>query len=171
MLVGKHKKSDDIEADEISKSTVKKEMLELHKLGVKLVDLPESQLKNMPLSESLLDSIMLAKSITKHGGLKRQLKYIGKLMRHVDAEAIAEAIDFIENGSLQDKMLFKRKEHWRDRLLEGDKEQLTAFLDAYPDTDHQRLRQLVRNFGTAKAEEKKKHTARLVFKIISGQVV
>ena len=161
------KKSNDLELDEISKTEVKKEMLVLQKLGIKLVDLPDSQLRNMPIPENLMDSIKLAKTITKHGGLKRQLKYIGKLMRHVDPEPIIQAIDVIENGSQKDKHLFHLKEQWRDKLLEGEKDNLTDFLNQYPSADMQRLRQLVRNYKTAKTEDKKKQLARQVFKIVS----
>ena len=169
--MSKGKKTPQPELEEISKTEVKKEMLELQKLGIKLVDLPDSQLKRMSLPENLVDAISSAKNITKHGGLKRQLKYIGKLIRHLDPEPIIQAMDFIENGNQEDKHLFHLKEKWRDMLLEGDNAKLTEFLNRYPDADVQRLRQLIRNHKTAKADDKKSQIARQVFKIVSEQLV
>ncbi|MCP3674229.1 MAG: DUF615 domain-containing protein [Gammaproteobacteria bacterium] len=150
-----------------SKTSVKKQMHALHQLGQKLVALPDSQLKNIPLDEKLFDAIMLARKITKHGGLKRQIQYIGKLMRHVDAEPIESAINDIENGSQQDSDLFHLKEQWRDLLIKGDNDKLSEFFEQYPATDLQYLRQLVRNHKNGKNEDKKKHSARLIFKLVS----
>ncbi|RLA03519.1 MAG: ribosome-associated protein [Gammaproteobacteria bacterium] len=159
-----------MEEQEISKTLLKKEMLALHKLGKKVVSLPDSQLKLMPLDEKLLDAVLAARKITKHGGLKRQLQYIGKLMRHVDPEPIREALLKIEEGQQQDSLLFHLKEQWRDKLLTGESKILTEFFNQYPDTDLQRLRQLLRNYKGAKTEAKKTQAARLVFKLISQEI-
>jgi ribosome-associated protein len=168
--VSDKKKSIDLELEEISKTEVKKEMVVLQQLGIKLVKLSDSQLSKISLPENLLDSIKLAKTITKNGGLKRQLKYVGKLMRHVDPEPIIEAIDNIETGNKKNKQLFQFKEQWRDWLLEGEKDKLTEFLNKYPSADMQRLRQLIRNYNTAKTDDKKKQIARQLFKIVSALV-
>ena len=169
--MSKKQNTEQLEPDEVSKTEVKKEMIELQKLGIKLVDLADSQLKRMPLPENLSEAIQSAKNITKHGGLKRQLKYIGKLMRHLDPEPIIQAFDVIENGNQEDKHLFHLKEQWRSKLLEGDNQKLTEFLNRYPEADVQRLRQLIRNYKTAKSDDKKAQIARQVFKIISEQLV
>lgn len=165
-----NKKSIDLELEEISKTEVKKEMVVLQQLGIKLVELSDSQLNKIPLPENLIDSIKLAKTITKNGGLKRQLKYVGKLMRHVDPEPIIQAMDDIENGHKKNKQSFHLKEQWRDWLLEGEKDKLTEFLNKYPSADMQRLRQLIRNYNTAKTDDKKKQIARQLFKIVSALV-
>lgn len=164
------KKSIDLELEEISKTEVKKEMVVLQQLGVKLVGLSDSQLSKMSLPENLLDSIKLAKTITKNGGLKRQLKYIGKLMRYVDPEPIIQVMDDIANGNKKDTQSLHLKEQWRDWLLEGGKDKLTEFLNQYPSADMQRLRQLVRNHNTAKTEDKKKIISRQVYKIVSALI-
>ena len=158
------------EEDLESKTSVKKQMHALLKLGKKLVALSDSQLANIPLDEKLLDAINLARKITKHGGLKRQMGYIGKLMRHVDAESIQSAIDEIENGYQQDNQLFHLKEQWRDKLIEGDNDEISEFIKQYPSTDIQRLRQIVRNHKNAKTDDKKKQSARLIFKLVSEQI-
>jgi len=166
----KLEQKDGFEDDFESKTSVKKQMHALHQLGQKLVALPDSQLKNIPMEEKLLDAINLAKKITKHGGLKRQIQYIGKLMRHVDAEPIEAAINDIENGHKQDSDLFHLKEQWRDQLIEGGNDKLSEFFEQYPTTDLQRLRQLVRNHKNGKTDDKKKQSARLIFKLVTEQI-
>jgi len=158
------------EQQEISKSVIKKEMTALQQLGKKVVALSDAQLKTIPLDDRLGDAIYAARKITKHGGLKRQLQYIGKLMRHIDPEPIRAALAIIESGQQQNTETFKLKEQWRERLLSEGASTLTEFINQYPATDLQRLRQLLRNHKNAKTEDKKIQTARLVFKLISQQI-
>ena len=81
------------EEDEKSKSQVKREMHELVALGAELVKLPKEQFSKIELPESLYDAIVEGRRITQHGAHKRQLQYIGKLMRNVDATQIREQIE------------------------------------------------------------------------------
>jgi len=155
---------------ELSKSAVKQQMHQLKALGEKIVALPDTQLNLIPLDEKLLDAVLLARKITKRGGLKRQLQYIGKLMRNIDPEPIEAALYNIENAHLQENKEFHLKEQWRDELLSGGNSKLSEFYDLYPGTDLQRLRQLIRSYKNAANDEKKKHAARLVFQLISEQV-
>lgn len=161
--------SDEFE-EEISKSIIKKEMLRLQELGERLVALPDVQLKNIPLDEQLLDAILLARKITKHGGLRRQLQYIGKLMRQIDPEPIEAALDKIDKGHQEDAEQFHLKEQWREDLLNGGNEKLTDFYNQYPTLDLQRLRQLLRSHKNAKTDEKKKQASRQVFKLVAEQI-
>ncbi len=163
--------TDENSADqELSKSAVKQQMHELKVLGEKIVALPDAQLDLIPLEEKLLDAVLLARKITKRGGLKRQLQYIGKLMRNSDPEPIKAALNTIENAHLQDNKAFHLKEQWRDELLSGGNDKLTEFYKLYPGTDLQRLRQLIRSNKNATNEDKKKQATRLVFQLISEQV-
>ena len=155
---------------EISKTAVKKEMLELKLLGEKIVGLPDAQLKRVPLESNLLDAILKARTITKRGGRKRQLQYIGKLMRHVDPEPIRNAIAEFELGHQAETQLFHKKENWRDDLLSGSAVKLTEFIESYPNTDHQLLRQTIRSFKNAKSEDKKIKLSRQVFQLVAQQL-
>ena len=83
--------SDDTERP--SKSERKRRSDDLQSLGEALIDLPDSELDALPLPEALRDAVLLARKITKHGGLYRQKQYIGKLMRKIDAEPIRAALD------------------------------------------------------------------------------
>jgi ribosome-associated protein len=78
--------------DIVSKTKRKQEMHELQKLGAALVELPESRLKDLALDAGLYQAVLEAKRITAHGGKRRQLQYIGKLMRAADMGAIEAAL-------------------------------------------------------------------------------
>src|SRR3546814_19878095 len=84
--------------DRPSKSQVKREMLALLDLGKQLVDLSSDQLKQLPLSEKLYDAVRLAQRTTSRDGLRRQIHFVGKLMRDADADAIHTQLDIWENG-------------------------------------------------------------------------
>ena len=126
-----------------SKSQLKREMTALQKLGQRLVGLSRDKLAQLPLAERLHEAILEAQRITAHEGKRRQMQYIGKLMRDADAEAIAAQLNEWDNGSREHAAHFHELEHWRDRLLQGDTE-LTAFIARYPATDAQHLRSLIR---------------------------
>jgi ribosome-associated protein len=126
-----------------SKSQLKREMTALQDLGVALVHLNADQLARFDLPESLRDAIAQARRITDHEGRRRQLQYVGKLMRGVDAEPIQRALGAVTGDSREAIELMHRCERWRDRLLDGDAA-LTELLAAHPDIDAQRLRATIR---------------------------
>ncbi|MFT0544757.1 ribosome biogenesis factor YjgA [Allopusillimonas ginsengisoli] len=126
-----------------SKSQVKRDMLALQDLGKELVDLSASQLKQLPLSEKLYDALILAQRTTAREGRRRQIHYVGKLMRDVDADAIRSQIDIWKNGSREQTRAMHRIESLRDILLRDDAA-LTELLQEYPGADAQHLRTLIR---------------------------
>src|SRR6185436_8282272 len=83
----------------VSKTKRKQEMTALQKLGAKLVELPESQLAEMPMDEKLREAVLAARRIKSHEGKRRQMQYIGKLMRNVDPEPLRERLDAIDGHS------------------------------------------------------------------------
>ncbi|MBP6020783.1 MAG: ribosome-associated protein [Burkholderiaceae bacterium] len=134
---------DDYGYDRPSKSQVKRDMLDLLELGKKLVELSTDQVKRLPLDETLRDAIRLAQRTTAREGRRRQIHYVGKLMRSADADAIRAQLDVWENGSREQTQSMHRLESLRDLLLKDD-EALTGLLQAYPGTDVQHLRTLIR---------------------------
>ncbi len=127
-----------------SKSFRKRQMLALQKMGEILVALPEAQLKKIPLDDVLLQAIHAARGIKDHEGKRRQLQYIGKLMRHTDPEPIEAALEKIEGKHQQSKAQFHQIERWRDRLIKEGDVALQECMKQYPDIDSQYVRQLVR---------------------------
>src|SRR5207248_5061947 len=125
----------------VSKTQRKKEMHALQALGAELVELPESQLEALALPEHLAQAVREAKRITAHEGKRRQMQYIGRLMREVDPAPIRERVDAISMGSAASAASHRRLEAWRERLL-ADDEALTGFAAEYPGADLQELRTL-----------------------------
>jgi len=132
-------------ADEISKSQRKRDMHNLQDLGQQLVDLPKDQFDKITLEESLHDAVVDARHIRQHGAKKRQLQYIGKIMRNIDTGPIKEQLDTIQGHSIQATQTLHNIERWRDRLLEQGDQALEELVIQYPQTDRQYLRQILRN--------------------------
>ncbi len=119
-------------------------MHELQDLGEKLVSLSSQQLKHIELPERLRDAVNDARRISKHEARRRQMQFIGKLMRTADPEPIQAAIAVIEGTSQQEVARQHRLERLRERLLE-DETTLTQIAAAHPGVDLQALRTLRRN--------------------------
>lgn len=163
---------DDLEQDQdqaVSKSEVKRQMTALQKLGEELVALPASKLDQLDLPEILRDAVNQAKRITAHGGLRRQMQYIGRLMRITDAQPIADQLTAWRGDSTEVIVEFHRMENWRTRLL-ADDAVLTEFVNAYPQSDAQRLRTLIRNARREAEAGQAPKSSRALFKLIRALV-
>ena len=136
--------ADDEEELPPSKTKIKKQMHELRDLGKELTELGKDQLAQLDIPENLRDAIREMKSINKFGAQRRQMQYIGKLMRDVDTAPILARLDAWKGKSQNHIAYMHQLERWRDRLLENDAA-FTELLGAYPATDAQRLRTLIRN--------------------------
>ena len=127
-----------------SKTQRKQAALALTALGRQLVELKPSLLGQIDLDENLIQAIEIARGIRSHIARKRQLQYLGKLLRQVDTEAIGVQLERILAPGRQEASFAKMAEHWREQLLEQGNPALTAFLQQFPATDHQLLRQYLR---------------------------
>ena len=131
---------------ENSKTELKRESTELQKLGEALLTLRADLMEGLQLPDKLLDALDEVRRITNFEGRRRQMQFIGKLMRGLDEEALAavrEALDTQRQGSAKESMALHEAETWRDQLIEDD-QALQRWLDAHPDTDSQQLRALIR---------------------------
>lgn len=138
---------DDIGDDRPSKSQMKREMHALQVLGVALVELPKDALKRMPMPESLADAVLEARRITDHEGKRRQLQYVGRVMRTLtepETGALRAAIDSYRGVNKADTARLHWIEDTRAQLL-ADDAALTAFIRRYPGADAQTGRTLIRN--------------------------
>ena len=127
-----------------SKTQRKREMHELQALGARLVELNSEQLVAVGLPEHLREAVEFARRTTKHEARRRQLQYIGRLMRAVDPEPIREKLKVWDGVSTEETTRVHRIERWREKLL-GDDGTIGALVHAHPGVDTQRLRTLVRN--------------------------
>jgi len=126
-----------------SKSALKRQSHDLQALGRALSELPASRLDALALPEGLAGAIADYRRIRSHEGLRRQLQYIGKLMRQVDPGPLQDAVDDFRLGGARQSLALHTAERWREQLL-ADDEALTRWLAEHPGTDAQQLRSLVR---------------------------
>jgi len=133
-----------VQNTDVSKSQRKREMHALQALGETLVGLRDDQLSRLDLPETLHEAIMQARSISARGALRRQLQYVGRLMRDADADQIRDRLQSVQAGTTRDVAILHRAERWRERLLAEDGA-LSEFVAAFPATDVQPLRTLLRN--------------------------
>jgi len=132
--------------DEASKTDLKRESAALQKLGEDLLTLRADLMAKLPLSDKLVEALAEAKRITNFEGKRRQMQFVGKLMRLLDedtVEAVKAALEVQRKGSAADTAALHQAELWRDRLI-GVEDALAQWLEAYPDTDTQQLRALIR---------------------------
>lgn len=135
--------SDDDLPERPSKSQRKRDSHELQRLGQALAELSAERLASVAMPETLRDAIVAFKRTRSHEGRRRQMQYVGRLMRSAPLEPIREAVDAVRLGRAQDALALHRLERWRDELLAGD-EALTRWAEAFPGSDLQQLRSLVR---------------------------
>ena len=126
-----------------SKTRLKLQSHELQKLGMALADLSDARLARLALPERLFDALKQYRQTRTHEGRRRQLQYVGKLMREVDDAPLREAVAESKLGSARDTLLLHEAERWRDALL-ADDDALTRWMQQHADCDAQRLRSLVR---------------------------
>lgn len=157
--------TDDLPQEEISKTRIKQQMQELQDLGETLVELPVDKLRQIEMPEALLDAVLAARKITAHGGRRRQLQYIGKLMRNVDPTPIQAKIDQWNGNHAAETARMHQLENWRKRLIEDDSA-LSEFLQQYTTEDVQHLRNLIRNARKEAAANKPPKSNRELFKVI-----
>jgi len=152
-----------------SKTRVKKQMHELRDLGKELTELSKDQLAQLELPELLRDAISELKNINKFGAQRRQIQYIGKLMREVDPAPILAKLDAWKGKSQQHTAYMHLLERWRDRLLESEGA-LTELLHAHPEADAQRLRTLVRNAQKEIEQNKPPRNYREIFQVLRESI-
>lgn len=131
---------------EPSKTELKKESTELQKLGEALLTLRGEAFERLALPEGLVTALEQVRRITNFEGRRRQMQYVGKLMRGLDEdtrEAIRTALEEQRSGSAQQTLALHAAEKWRDDLIASD-DALQQWLQAHPQADSQQLRALIR---------------------------
>lgn len=154
------------DSDYISKSQLKREMHDLQTMGEKIVKLKAGELATIPLEGDLEEAILTARRIKSREGLRRQMQYIGKLLRTADTTPIENAFNELENGRKEAAEKFKQLEHWRDRLVEEGLGSVESVMEKFPQADRQHLRQLVLQAAKEKKLNKPPSAARKLFKYL-----
>ena len=142
-----------------SKTRMKQASHDLQALGEAVLVLPDARLVQLQMPESLLDAIRTAKTVKSHEGKRRQMQYIGKLMRRIDPEPIRAAVAELQLGRAQDSLALHEAERWRAELI-ADDSAATRWIEEHDGTDTQALRTLVRNARKDAALEPEKRSGR-----------
>lgn len=149
-----------------SKSQLKRDSHALQDLGEALLALSEEQLERFDLPAELLEAVRLGQTITAHGGLRRQRKFIGKLLRQIDAEPIRAGLAALKHQDAAAVRLQHRCEAWRDRILAEGDSAVDEFLAERPEADRRKLRQLVRDGRRERDAALPPRAARLLFRYL-----
>ena len=131
---------------DISRTDLKRESTELQKLGEALLTLRADLMDKLALPDKLVDALAEARRITNFEGKRRQMQFVGKLMRQLEpalVEAVRAALAEQHNGSAQETALLHAAEQWRERLIAND-DAVAQWINTFPGTDTQQLRALVR---------------------------
>ena len=149
--------------DLISKSQLKRDSQALQDMGGQLVEMPEGQLSKFNLPENLKDAIYEARRLKNREGKRRQLQYIGKLMRTADISFIQETLDKMNHQSQTYRQHFQQLEDWRERIINEGTSAIEALIEKYPQADRQQLRNLQRQASRELAQKKSPTTGRKIF--------
>jgi len=148
-----------------SKTKQKQAMHELQDLGAELVELSVGQLKKIKLPENIYEAVRECQKITAHGARRRQVQYLGKLMRSVDDEPIRAGLALLRGESSAEVARLHRLERLRSRLL-ADEAVLSEILATWPTADLQYLRQLRRNALKEQENNKPPKNFRAIFQVL-----
>lgn len=149
----------------LSKTRRKKADAALQDIGVALVELSADQLAQVELPESLRDAVLAARRIKAFGARRRQLQYIGKLMRNVDPAPIRAQLDAWTASTHEKTARLQRIEALRERLLD-DESALTAFVNDHPQADAQQLRMLIRNTHREREQGRPPRSYRAIYQML-----
>ena len=166
MIDAHYSRDDDFDEDRgPSKSSIKREMHALQAIGEELVALSPERLKKVPLPDNLRDAVNEAQRISKHGARRRQLQYIGKLMRSVEVEPIVAQLEAFKGVSKAEVARQHRLERLRDDFL-ADEKRIGDIAQQWPDADLQHLRVLRRNALKEREANKPPRAYRELFRVL-----
>ncbi len=158
------------ESEQPSKSQRKRDMQALQNIGAQLVELNAAQLAQIELPELLLEAVRAAQLISDFEGRRRQLQYIGKLMREVDPAPIRAKLEQWQGTARAHTAEQRGVERWRDQLL-ADDGALTMFAADHPGCDLQRLRSLIASVKRDQALGKTPKNYRELFRALRDIIV
>lgn len=157
----------DLEDTGPSKSQIKREMLSLQKLGEELAGCSNDILSKCDLPENLLSAIEVFQRLpNKHGAKRRQIQFIGKLMRPLDEETLQLIEQHLHQHDDIEKKQAHEAEQLRERLLDGDTQAMDLLIARYPGLEIQQLRQLIRQALKEREQNRTPVSARKIYKLL-----
>lgn len=154
---------DHYDDDYVSKSQLKREMHELQKMGKTIAELPDGKRNKIPMPAELAEAVAEYRRLNKNEAKRRQLQYLGKVMRKIDVEPIREALDMLDTQSTAFRQHFHQLEAWRDQLVAQDQDIIDILLETFPTADRQQLRNLQRQAAKELEQKKPPAASRKIF--------
>ena len=151
----------------ISKTRRKKQMQDLQEIGAALTRLPPEQLDRIDLPDDLREAVVACRKITRHEAARRQMQYIGKLMRDLDAGPIAAQLDALDAPARSDTARLHRVERWRSEMM-ADASAVERFVGEFPEADPHQLRNLAALASEERRAERPPRRFRELFQIINA---
>ncbi|MGE4299278.1 MAG: ribosome biogenesis factor YjgA [Desulfovibrionaceae bacterium] len=159
---------DEYEDEGPSKSEMKRRMLARQALGERLSELSVDRLRRLELPRDLLLALEELATMVKHEARRRQMQFVGKLMRDVDIAPIEAALADLHAPHDADVALHKRAEALRDELVAGGDAALDAFCAATPGADRKKMGHLVRTAAQERAGGRPPKAYRELFRLLRG---
>jgi ribosome-associated protein len=159
--------------ERLSRTQKKKRAERLQKLGERLIHLDDAALDSLGFQKELQEAVVQARSIKQHEARRRQLQYIGRLMREsgVEPSEIQSTIERTRGSDGDEKRKFKQAETWRNELLAGRHSRFEWLLKNHPQIDPAHLRQLI---GDAVADKQRpgagKRAGRALFRYLRALI-
>jgi len=155
---------------ELSRTQKKKRDRALQKLGEDLVALSKEHLEQIPLPDDLAEAVTFAKTVRQHSARRRQLQYIGVLMRNLDPEPIQAAMARLVRGEHDKVQHFKNIENLRNALISGDDQLLETLLNSHAGLDREELTALVKRARIGSKGLASSNPSRRLFRYLSAAI-
>ena len=155
--------------DRPSKSQRKRDSSAVQDLGAQLVELSKQKILSLGLPEKVEEALIACQSITAHEGRRRQLQYIGKVMRDIDAEPIRASLEKFAGNSKREIADMHLAERWRERMLK-DADAVALFANEFAGVDLQQLRTALRNAQKEQAQNKPPRDFRKLYQLIKERL-
>ena len=161
----------DLEKDSVvSKTELKKDSKKIQQFGRKISELTINNIKAFKFPLTIYEAVIGLKNLKSNSAKKRQVQYLGKLLREMD---LTDAFLIMKQLKVSSQKEIQRNhiiEGWRDMLLSNN-DSITEFVDEYPKIDRQSLRQTISNAQKEKKDNKGSKYSRQLFKLIKDIIM
>jgi len=151
----------------ISKTELKKDSKKIQEFGRRISELTINNIEAFKFPSNIYEATIGLKNIKSNSAKKRQVQYLGKLLREID---LTDAFLIMKQLKVSSQKEIQRNhiiEDWRDKLLSNN-DSITQFVDEYPKIDRQSLRQTISN---AQKDNKSLKYSRQLFKLIKDIIM
>ena len=161
----------DLEKDSVvSKTELKKDSKKIQQFGRKISELTINNIEEFKFPLNIYEAVIGLKNLKSNSAKKRQVQYLGKLLREFDLTHAFLVMKQLEVSSQKEIQRNHIVEGWRDKLLSNN-DSITEFVDEYPKIDRQSLRQTISNAQKEKKDNKNPKYSRQLFKLIKDIIM